>query len=83
MLQVGAKNKRKGKKQKTAVEVEEAFNIDLVVVKKFSLLAVSPPVVPEDLDLRIKVIAEKKAWYEENGEATLKERAAEVARLAE
>ena len=49
MVQVGGKGKRKGKKQKAAVEYEDAFNIDLVVVKKFALLGVSAPVVPEDL----------------------------------
>ena len=76
MLQVGGKGKRKGKKQKTAVEYEEAFNIDLVVVKKFSLLGVSAPVGPDDLDPRIKEVEEKKRWYLENGEAKMKERVA-------
>ena len=83
MVQVGGKGKRKGKKQKAAVEYEDAFNIDLVVVKKFALLGVSAPVVPEDLDARIKEIEEKKSWYEENGEAKLKEQIAELGRLAE
>ena len=83
MVQVGGKGKRKGKKQKTAVEYEDAFNIDLVVVKKFSLLGVSAPVVPDDLDERIKEIQKKKDWYEENGEAKLKEQVAEFSRLAD
>ena len=83
MVQVGGKGKRKGKKQKNAQEFEDAFNIDLVVVKKFSLLGVSAPVVPEDLDERIKEIEEKKAWYEENGAAKLKEQVAEFSRMAD
>ena len=83
MVQIGGKGKRKGKKQKAAQEFEDAFNIDLVVVKKFSLLGVSAPVVPEDLDERIKEIEKKKSWYEENGAAKLKEQVAEFTRMAD
>ena len=83
MVQIGGKGKRKGKKQKAAQEFEDAFNIDLVVVKKFSLLGVSAPVVPEDLDERIKDIEKKKSWYEENGAAKLKEQVAEFTRMAD
>jgi len=83
LVQVGGGGKRKGKKQKAAVEYEDAFNIDLVVVRKFSLLGVSAPVAPEDLDPRIKEVEEKKAWYEENGEAKMKEQVAEFQKAAE
>lgn len=83
MVQVGGKGKRKGKKQKAAHEFEDAFNIDLVVVKKFSLLGVSAPVSPEDLDERIKEIEKKKDWYEENGATKLKQQVAEFTRMAD
>ena len=55
MVQIGGK-KKKGKKQKNVIEVEDAFNIDFVVVQKFSRVSVNPPVVPEDLDDRIKEV---------------------------
>ena len=70
MVQIGGK-KKKGKKQKNVIEVEDAFNIDFVVVQKFSRVNVNPPVVPEDLDDRIKEVQKKKQWYEDNGEAKL------------
>ena len=59
MVQIGGK-KKKGKKQKNVIEVEDAFNIDFVVVQKFSRVNVNPPVVPEDLDDRIKEVQKKK-----------------------
>ena len=73
MVQVGGK-KKKGKKQKNIIEVEDAFNIDFVVVQKFSRVSVNPPVVPEDLDDRIKEVQKKKQWYEDNGEEKHQER---------
>ena len=73
MVQIGGK-KKKGKKQKNVIEVEDAFNIDFVVVQKFSRVSVNPPVVPEDLDDRIKEVQKKKQWYEDNGEEKHQER---------
>lgn len=73
MVQIGGK-KKKGKKQKNVIEVEDAFNIDFVVVQKFSRVNVNPPVVPEDLDDRIKEVQKKKQWYEDNGEEKHQER---------
>ena len=54
--------------------MEDAFNIDFVVVQKFSRVSVNPPVVPEDLDDRIKEVQKKKQWYEDNGEEKHQER---------
>ena len=77
MVQIGGK-KKKGKKQKNVIEVEDAFNIDFVVVQKFSRVNVNPPVVPEDLDDRIKEVQKKKQWYEDNGEEKHQERIAQL-----
>ena len=56
MLTVGGSKKQKGKKQKKAVEYEESFNLDLVIIKKFSLLGIGAPVVTEDLEDRLKKV---------------------------
>ena len=72
MIQVGGK-KKKGKKQKTVTEYEDAFNIDFVVIQKFSKIDVNPPTEPSELDERIKEVQKKKQWYEDNGEEKHKE----------
>jgi len=56
MIKVGGVNKPKGKKQKKLVEYEDSFNLDLIIIKKFSLLGIGAPVVTEDLDDRLKKV---------------------------
>lgn len=44
----GGKKKNKGKKQKEKkIEYEDAFNIDIVVIRKFGILGISPPISPD------------------------------------
>lgn len=83
MLRVGG---GKGKKQKKAkIETQPAFefNIDIVVIKKFGLIQISPPVNIDDLDSKIAEIQKKSAWFNENGEAKLKETVEELRKLNE
>jgi len=56
MIKVGGVSKPKGKKQKKLVEYEDSFNLDLIIIKKFSLLGIGAPVVTEDLDDRLKKV---------------------------
>ena len=55
-MTIGGPRKQKGKKQKKVVEYEETFNLDLVIIKKFALLGIAAPVVPDDLDDRLNKI---------------------------
>lgn len=73
MVQIGGKQNKKGKKPKRAVEYEESFNLDLMIIKKFALLSIAAPVVNEDLDDRLQKIEERKQWYEDNGASKLQE----------
>lgn len=73
MVHVGGKQNKKGKKPKRAVEYEETFNLDLMIIKKFALLSITAPVVNEDLDDRMQKIDERKQWYEDNGATKLQE----------
>jgi hypothetical protein len=54
MVKVGLRKAKGGKKikQKDTI-VEEAFNIDIAIITKFSLVNVSPPMGPTDLDKKI------------------------------
>lgn len=59
------------------------FNIDIVVIKKFGLIQVSPPINLDDLDAKIAEIQKKQTWYTENGEIKLKETIEELRKLNE
>jgi hypothetical protein len=56
MMVVGGKKKGKGGKKIKSKDtiVEEAFNIDIAIITKFSLVNVSPPMGPTDLDKKIE-----------------------------
>ena len=69
---VGGGKKNKGKKQKE-VQYEDIFKFDVVIVQKFGLIGVSPPMNAEDLDLKIEAIGKKQTWYEDNGKTKLLE----------
>ena len=58
-MTIGGPRKQKGKKQKKAVEYEETFQLDLVIIKKFAMLGIPAPVTNDDLDDRIGKIEEK------------------------
>lgn len=83
MLQIGGKNKRKGKKAKAAVEYEEQFNLDLMIIKKFAMLNIAAPVVNDDLDDRLEKISERRQWYIENGASKLQEQIEELNRYVD
>lgn len=68
MLFVGGRKKNKGKKPKAKdTVVEEAFNIDITIITKFSLVNVSPPMGAEDLDKKIDELRKKREEYLEEG----------------
>ena len=55
MVKVGVRKAKGGKKLKAKdTIVEEAFNIDITIITKFSLVNVSPPMGPTDLDKKIE-----------------------------
>ena len=83
MIQVGGKQQRKGKKPKKAVEYEESFNLDLMIIKKFAMLNIAAPVVNDDLDDRLEKIAERRAWFVENGVSKLQEQIEELNRMVD
>lgn len=82
-ISIGGGKKRRGKKQKAEIVVEDTFNIDLVMIQKFSLVGVTAPVVPEELDDRIKQIKERNTWYEQNGVSKLQEQIEDFNRMAD
>ncbi len=83
MIQIGGGSKKnKGRKKKEVVEYEESFQLELPIIKKFGMLGIAAPVVSEDLDDRLKKVAEKKQYYLENGESKQKERIDEIVREA-
>ena len=55
---VGGGKKNKGKKQKE-VQYEDIFNFDVVLIQKFGLIQISPPMNAEDLDKKISEISAK------------------------
>ena len=57
--------------------------MDLVIIKKFALLGIAAPVVPDDLDDRLNKIKEKQTWFEENGGAKLQEQIEEMEKFAQ
>lgn len=59
MIQIGGGKNKKGKKQKK-VEYEDTFNFDYIVIRKFSIISLSLPEAPEDLDEKIKEIEAKR-----------------------
>lgn len=81
--QIGGARKQKGKKRKAAVEYEESFNLDLVIIKKFAMLGITAPVVQDDLDDRIEKVQAKKQWYEDNGADKLQQQIDEMLRMAD
>lgn len=83
MVQIGGGKGKKGKKQKKVIEYEDAFTIDINVIRKFGLILVSVPTVPEELDKKIKEIEDKQKWYEDNGKDKLAEQILELKRLNE
>lgn len=77
MVQIGGGKKNKGRKQKK-VEYEDIFNFDVVIIQKFGLISISPPTDAPALDKKLSEIAEKKKWFEENGESAMKEKIKEL-----
>ncbi len=69
---IGGGKGKKGKKQKK-VEYEDVFALDVVIIQKFGMLQVSPPVRLEDLDPKIDELAKKEAWFQDNGKDKLAE----------
>lgn len=45
----------------------------MVIIQKFGLINVSPPTQVPELDKRLAEIAEKKKWYQDNGEEKKRE----------
>lgn len=56
--------------------------MDLGIIKKFATLGITAPVSSDDLDKCLKLVEEKKQWYEENGGAKLKQQIEELERYA-
>ena len=54
------------------------FALDLVIIQKFSIVQVSPPVKLEDLDPKISELEAKGKWYEDNGKEKLQEQIQEI-----
>jgi len=78
MIYTGAGKKKKDNRKQKKVEYEDIFSMDVVIIQKFGLVQVSPPTNAEVLDKKIDEIAEKKKWYEENGESAMKEKIKEL-----
>jgi hypothetical protein len=72
--------KKKGRKPKQEEFVFE-FNIDMIFIKKFGLIQVSPPVALEELDPKIAEINKKQAYYTEHGIVKLKETIEELRKM--
>ena len=56
---IGGGKGKKGKKQKKT-EYEDVFSLDVVIIQKFGMLQVSPPIKLEDLDPKIAEIEKKE-----------------------
>jgi len=56
LMKVGDRNKGKKPKvnKKKDFDVEEAFNIDITTINKFSFLKISPPLNKETLEAKLK-----------------------------
>lgn len=68
MMVVGKRKGKGGKKMKPKdTVVEEAFNIDISIITKFSLVNVSPPMAPTDLEKKIDELRKKREVYFEEG----------------
>lgn len=76
-IQYGSK-KQKGKKQKKQVEYQDIFSLDIMIIQKFGLISISPPITGEDLERKLTEIKEKEQWYKDNGEAAMKEKVEEL-----
>lgn len=77
----GGKKAAKPKKEKKDPQENYEFNIDIMVIKKFGLIQVSPPISLDDIDNKIAEINKKKVWYTDNGETKLKETIEELRKL--
>jgi len=76
---IGGGKGKKGKKPKAQkTEAKATFNIDFAVINKFGLVAVSPPISPEDLDAKIKELTERQKTYLKEGEQTLRKEKSEL-----
>lgn len=77
--------KNKGKKAKTQQSKQaevKTFNIDFVMISKFGLVNVSPPLKPEDLDSKITELQELIKKFEREGQQELdKERESILANI--
>lgn len=72
-IQIGGKKNKNVKKKKTDQLEAYEFNIDIMVIKKFGIIQISPPISLDDIDNKIAEIQKKKVWYTENGGVKLKE----------
>lgn len=71
-VQIGGGKGKKGKKPKQPqAKQETAFNIDFAAINKFSLVQVSPPIKPEDLDHKIEELQGSLKRFIDNGQAEL------------
>lgn len=69
---VNKKNKgKKAKPQQSKQADAKTFNIDFVMISKFGLVKVSPPLKPEDLDTKITELQEQQKKFEKEGKQEL------------
>jgi hypothetical protein len=78
VLRVGGGKGKKQRREKVEAPSTFEFSVDITVIKKFGLIQVSPPINIDDLDNKIAEIQKKQAWFNENGEAKLKQQVEEL-----
>lgn len=82
MVRIGG-GKKKGKKPKQQAVEEYEFNVDIMVIQKFGLIQISPPINLDEIDSKVAEIQKKQAWYNENGVHKMKETIEELRRQNE
>jgi hypothetical protein len=83
MIKIGGGKKKQQQTKKKEAHEEYEFNIDIMVIKKFGLIQISPPISLDDIDNKIAEINKKKVWFNENGATKLKETIEELRKLNE
>jgi len=64
---------KKGKKQKTGKHEATEFNLDFTALNKFSLVRISPPSAPDELDAKIEELSTHRKQIQDQGEKKLVE----------
>jgi hypothetical protein len=77
-MRVGGGKGKKQRREKAEAPSTFEFSVDITVIKKFGLIQVSPPINIDDLDNKIAEIRNKQTWFNENGEAKLKQQVEEL-----